>query len=86
MHVDMQWQRRWSEPIKQLEAELRQRGIPLGVIYNGGPRDSDQEFAKHAKEHYSQMEMVLGHAPATVIFRLGFLPHRKRCRRQIRYL
>jgi hypothetical protein len=68
-HVDMQWNRRWTQPMTQLEAQLRQFGIPLGVIYNGNPEDkSDQEFATHTSQHYSAMEEALGHAPDIVIF------------------
>jgi hypothetical protein len=52
-HADVQWKARWREPLEILSAVLQERGIPLGIIYNGDDDDkSDTAWVSHAIDHY----------------------------------
>jgi hypothetical protein len=68
-HADLQWKQAWQGPLKKFAAVLRERKIPLGVIYNGNDDDaSDEAWVTHAAEHYRAVESGSHILPAQVVF------------------
>src|SRR5207245_1869678 len=56
-HADIQWKEPWQVPLEKLAVILRDRKIPLGIIYNGNDDDtSDEAWVAHAEDHYRAVE------------------------------
>lgn len=73
--LDLDWHARWQQRLPALVALLRQKGIRLGVIYNGDDRStSDEAWIASAIAHYEAFETALGHAPDAVSFQ-SWVPH-----------
>jgi hypothetical protein len=68
-HADLQWKEAWQAPLRKFAAVLRDRKIPLGVIYNGNDDDtSDKAWVAHAEEHYRSVESDRRIVPDQVVF------------------
>jgi hypothetical protein len=68
-HADVQWKEPWQTPLRELAIMLRDRKIPLGVIYNGNDDDtSDEAWVAHAEEHYRAVESNSRIVPDQVVF------------------
>ena len=71
LHWDVDWQAHpgWATDALALEAYVRGRGIPFGLIYNGSYADkSDEAWVRHAEEHMATFESLLDGHPDQVIF------------------
>jgi len=67
--TDVQWKESWRIPLKKLAVVLRERKIPLGVIYNGNDDDtSDTAWVAHAEAHYRSVEADSGITPDQAVF------------------
>jgi hypothetical protein len=67
--ADIQWKEAWQVPLEKLTVALRQRQIPVGVIYNGNDDDtSDQAWIAHAEAHYRAVEIDSRICPDQVVF------------------
>jgi pimeloyl-ACP methyl ester carboxylesterase len=66
-HVDVGWKTNWLPINLALRKQLKQRGIPFGIIYNSDdPPTSDQQWATSTAEHYQAFERMA--EPDQVIF------------------
>ena len=55
--------------LKPLAAALKQRHVPLGIIYNAdGDVRSDEAFARSAAEHFTEVEQLVGVHPDHAVF------------------
>ncbi len=55
--LDVQWLRPWQGLIPALKQLLREKGIPLQVIYNGSGQDlSDAAWTGNAVSHFKEFE------------------------------
>jgi hypothetical protein len=67
--LDLDWHARWQQRLPPLTALLREKGIGLGVIYNGDDRSTtDEAWIASAVAHYEAFETALGHSPDAVSF------------------
>ena len=67
--VDIQWKEAWEIPLEKFAAILRDRKVPLGIIYNGNDDDtSDEAWVAHAEEHYRAVESGYRIVPYQVVF------------------
>jgi hypothetical protein len=68
-HLDVDWSEPdWVERMASAVAEIRSRGLPAGVIYNGDWGTSDREWTDLARSHISEIEGRLGGPPDHVVF------------------
>jgi hypothetical protein len=68
-HADINWDAAWRADLARLSPLLEQRGIHLGVIYNGDPRAADDvAWTDRAMEHFQDVRDLAGVVPATDIF------------------
>ncbi|MFZ0626531.1 MAG: hypothetical protein WAN34_08545 [Acidimicrobiia bacterium] len=69
IHLDAEWARPdWPQVFLAVEGSARQRGISVGVIYNGGDAGSDQEWTDLTAERMYTYEQVWGGRPDQVVF------------------
>jgi hypothetical protein len=62
--LDIGWDLAWQARIPPLADLLRQKGIPLQVIYNGDDNaKSDETWIASAVEHFQEFEAIMGSAP-----------------------
>jgi hypothetical protein len=67
--ADIQWKEASKTPLEKFAAILRDRKVPLGIIYNGnGDETSDEAWVAHAEEHYRAVESDSQIAPDQVVF------------------
>ena len=58
-HADVGWKTNWFPVVLALRNQLKQRGIPFGIIYNSvDPPTSDEQWASSTAEHYRTFERV----------------------------
>jgi hypothetical protein len=68
-HVDADWGLAdWPERALAATNEAQARGIPVGLIYNGGEATSDQAWNDAARERIETYEGLLDGPPGQVIF------------------
>ena len=69
-HLDVDWARRdWASVAKEIEDVVRSRGVPFGIIYNGGDTTgSNEEWLQLTIERAYEYEQVTGGRPDHVIF------------------
>jgi hypothetical protein len=65
LHLDVDWRRHdWGEVALQVEQEARARGVPFGLIYNGGEQvESDGAWAQLTVDRMYIYEEVMGGRP-----------------------
>jgi hypothetical protein len=69
MHLDSDWSRPdWSALALQVEAAGAARGIPVGILYNGGDATSNEQWVHLAGQHAVDHEDRDGGRPDHVIF------------------
>jgi hypothetical protein len=69
MHLDSDWSRPdWSTLALQVEAAGAARGIPVGILYNGGGAPSNEQWVHLAGQHAVDHEGRDGGRPDHVIF------------------
>jgi hypothetical protein len=74
-HGDVQWRETWHTALEEFVAVMRDRKIPLGIIYNGNDDDtSDEAWIAHAEEHYRAVESDSRIVPDQVVFQ-SWRPH-----------
>jgi hypothetical protein len=67
--LDVVWTRPWQADLPALAQLLREKGIPLQVIYDSLGRDrSNDEAAADVVERFQEVETALGHEPDAVAF------------------
>jgi len=68
-HADVGWSQLAMQNLVPLSAELKQRHIPFGIIYNADSTvTSDLEWTESAEQHFVEIESVLNVHPDTAIF------------------
>jgi hypothetical protein len=69
LHLDVDWKRHdWAEVAMQIEDEAHARGVPFGVIYNGGDQvESDEGWAQTTADRFYLYEQVIGGRPDHVV-------------------
>ncbi len=68
IHMDAEWARPdWPEVFLAVEQAARERGIAVGVIYNGGEADSDEAWTTLAAERMFTYEQQWGGRPDQVV-------------------
>jgi len=69
LHLDMDWSRSdWPLLGVAVEAGGRERGVPIGMIYNGGAATSDEQWLALAGRRVQAYESDAGARPEHVIF------------------
>jgi hypothetical protein len=69
LHLDSDWSRPdWSALALQVESAGAARGIPVGILYNGGGAQSDEQWVHLAGQHALDHEDRDGGRPDHVIF------------------
>jgi len=69
LHADVDWSELAMRNLVPLAAELKQRRIPFGIIYNAdGNVTSDLEWTQSAERHFVEIESVLNVHPDAAIF------------------
>ena len=68
-HLDVDWARPgWPEVAREIEDVVRSRGVPFGIIYNGGDdTDSDSEWVQLSVERAHTFEQGWGGRPDHVV-------------------
>jgi hypothetical protein len=67
--LDVVWTRPWQASLPALAQLLRDKGIPLQVIYDPSGQDrSDAEAAADIVKQFQEVETALGHQPDAVSF------------------
>lgn len=73
LHLDADWSRHdWPEAFLATEQAARERGVPIGVIYNGSEAQTDAEWNGLAMDRAYSLEQVTGGRPDHVIFQSWF--------------
>ncbi|TDX02107.1 hypothetical protein [Dinghuibacter silviterrae] len=68
-HADVEWSTLAMHNLVTLAAQLKQRKVPFGIIYNGDQNAAtDQEWTQAAIDHFTQIETALGVHPDDAIF------------------
>jgi len=68
LHLDIDWGRSdWPDALLATEKAARARGVPVGVIYNGGAADSDVRWNDFAAARMYTYEGMTGGRPDQVI-------------------
>jgi hypothetical protein len=69
LHLDVDWTRHdWPEVALQVEGEARDRGVPFGLIYNGGEQvETDEAWTQLAAERMYIYEGLTGGQPDHVV-------------------
>jgi len=75
LHLDVDWNRHdWPEVALEVEAEARARGVPFGMIYNGGDQFQDDEgWAQATADRMYLYEEVAGGRPDHVVIQSWFV-------------
>jgi len=69
LHLDMDWSiEGWPQLGLQVEAAGDERGVPVGMIYNGGTSASDAQWLAVAGRRIDAYEAQAGAAPDHVLF------------------
>jgi hypothetical protein len=69
LHADVSWSELAMRNLVPLAAELKQRHIPFGIIYNADANVSnDSEWTQSAERHFVEIESVLNVHPDAAIF------------------
>jgi hypothetical protein len=69
LHLDADWNLPdWAERAAAAADGARSRGIPAGMIYNGGDAGTDVAWIRAAREHADAFEAALGGPPDQVVF------------------
>jgi hypothetical protein len=69
LHIDADWSRAdWPARTLAIEAEARGRGVPFGLIYNGGSATSDGAWIHRSGTRILEYEDGAGGRPDHVIF------------------
>jgi hypothetical protein len=69
LHLDVDWGRpEWPGVALDAERAARERGVPLGIIYNGGDADSDERWNELAVGRMYAYEEKAGGRPDQVVF------------------
>jgi hypothetical protein len=65
LHLDVDWTRHdWPEVALQVEGEARNRGVPFGLIYNGGEQvETDDAWTQLTAERMYIYEELIGGQP-----------------------
>lgn len=75
VHFDVQWQRDWEGPARDLSTRLREAGIPVGFIYNGDPTDLPVPWVARADARVLHVETRLNIPVDHAIFQVWGNPH-----------
>lgn len=69
-HLDVDWTRDgWQTVAREIEDAVRARGVPFGIIYNGGDGEtSDADWLQLSAERAYEFEQLSGGDPDHVIF------------------
>ncbi len=69
VHLDADWNLGdWPSRAAAATGEVRSRGIPAGMIYNGGDESTDAAWTRAAREHVDAYEAALDGHPDQVVF------------------
>jgi hypothetical protein len=70
LHTDVSWSQAAMRNLVPLSAALKTRHVPLGVMYNaeGDATTSDEVWTQNAKEHFAEINGVLGVHPDHAVF------------------
>lgn len=68
LHADVQWSELAIHNLGPLAAQLKERHIPFGIIYNGDAVASDLEWTQSAVRHFVEIESTLNVRPSAAIF------------------
>ena len=73
LHLDADWNRAdWAEALLATERASRDRGVPFGIIYNGGDAASDEEWTRLAMDRAVRYEEETGGRPDHIVFQSWF--------------
>ena len=68
LHADVDWSDLAMRNLASLGVQLKQRGIPFGIIYNADLEMTDKDWTQNAVSHFTAIESGLGVHPDQVIF------------------
>jgi hypothetical protein len=72
-HAEMEWSRPAVQNLAALAGEMKARGIPFGITYDGDDDASSNEaWFDSARQHIAEIESVIGLRPDTAIFKTSF--------------
>jgi hypothetical protein len=78
IRIDMWWNTAWQVQMPTLTNLLRDKGVPLQVIYNGdGQDESDAAWIGHAISHFQQFESGAWRPPDAAVIQF-WTPHPSR--------
>jgi hypothetical protein len=62
IHTDLNWKEGSVRNLVPLAAALKQRHVPLGIIYDADSanNDSDQDWARNTISHFAEVEKEIG--------------------------
>ena len=69
LHMDPDWNRPdWAEVAKQIEEVADERGVPFGILYNGGLEATSEAWLATMMDHVFEYEVAMGGTPQHVVF------------------
>ncbi|MFK7917005.1 MAG: hypothetical protein AB8G14_02915 [Ilumatobacter sp.] len=69
LNMDVNWDRRdWAEVAAGVEAEADARGVPFGLLYNGGLEQTNDGWLQATAERVAAYEAAAGGTPTHVTF------------------
>src|ERR1700722_5398190 len=68
LHADVEWSDLAMRNLAPLAAQLKQRGLSFGIIYNADLEMTDKDWTQNAVSHFTAIESGLGIHPDQVIF------------------
>jgi len=69
LHIDPDWTRPdWAQVALEIEALADERGIPFGVLYNGGHETDAVSWLQATIQHVADFEAIAGGSPQHVAF------------------
>jgi hypothetical protein len=64
LHIDVDWSvPGWSEILRGIEQVADDRGVPFGVLYNGGVEPTSERWLQQAAQHIAEYETNAGGTP-----------------------
>ncbi|MGA7280353.1 MAG: hypothetical protein WBZ40_01090 [Acidimicrobiia bacterium] len=69
LHIDPDWNRPdWTDVALEIEAVADARGIPFGVLYNGGLETDGRSWLQSTMDHIAEFETLAGGTPQHIAF------------------
>jgi hypothetical protein len=56
VHADIQWKGPWQDQLGRVTQVVRNAGIPFGIIYDGGPSNTDKDWTNTAAQRFQAIE------------------------------